>query len=428
MTVIGVQAALAQRARTGEGCEIDIAMFEALFNMCVIPLTPALARLAGHSGEPRQEVFGRNARYSTYLTSDGKPLDTTPAAANHKATSAELTKIGMTAAEVQPVTCAVCHDPHDATNPAQLRAYDKVASLPNGMTNVSGMGSGLICATCHNSRNGEHTDYALNATDTNGLWTPTTLASFGAPHASAQTDMVFGFNAFFMPRYSPSAHLAVKDTCAGCHYGIATDAQQAAKEDKNHSFVVDNTICAACHSSNVDGSALQSVNQLQIDGLFALLAKKTLDPIKAWMNAPNPQFYVRAYDPVSAAYSNASSTTSNVAITTIPTSIEWYWLGTNTAMLILHLPTPVTFTPVGATTPVTTSNVYTNVSAVRTASTSNATMVWNAATASAANTQVMYKAYWNGQLLRNDNTRGIHNPSFFSGVIAKTSAVLQTLP
>ena len=74
MAVIGVQAALAQRALTGEGCMIDIAMFEALFNMCAIPLTSALGRLGGHSGEPRQEVFGRNARYATYVSKDGKPV------------------------------------------------------------------------------------------------------------------------------------------------------------------------------------------------------------------------------------------------------------------------------------------------------------------------------------------------------------------
>ncbi len=72
--VIGVQAALAQRARTGEGCEIDLAMFEALFNMCLIPLSSAFAHMAGHSGEPRMESFGGNPRYSTYLTKDGKPV------------------------------------------------------------------------------------------------------------------------------------------------------------------------------------------------------------------------------------------------------------------------------------------------------------------------------------------------------------------
>lgn len=72
--VIGVQAALAQRAKTGSGCEIDLAMFEALYNMCLIPLSSAFSRDAGHSGEPRMESFGGNPRYSTYITRDGKPV------------------------------------------------------------------------------------------------------------------------------------------------------------------------------------------------------------------------------------------------------------------------------------------------------------------------------------------------------------------
>ena len=72
--VIGVQAALAQRAKTGVGCEVDLAMFEVLYNMCLIPLSSALARVAGHGGEPRMETFGGNPRYSTYLSKDGKPV------------------------------------------------------------------------------------------------------------------------------------------------------------------------------------------------------------------------------------------------------------------------------------------------------------------------------------------------------------------
>ncbi len=72
--VIGVQAALAQRAKTGLGCEIDLAMFEALYHMCLIPLSSAFAHMAGHSGEPRMESFGGNPRYSTYLSKDGKPV------------------------------------------------------------------------------------------------------------------------------------------------------------------------------------------------------------------------------------------------------------------------------------------------------------------------------------------------------------------
>ena len=73
-SVIGVQAALAQRAKTGVGCEIDLSMFEALYPMTLIPLSSEMARAAGFSGEPRMETFGGNPRYSTYLSSDGKPI------------------------------------------------------------------------------------------------------------------------------------------------------------------------------------------------------------------------------------------------------------------------------------------------------------------------------------------------------------------
>jgi crotonobetainyl-CoA:carnitine CoA-transferase CaiB-like acyl-CoA transferase len=72
--VIAVQAALAQREKTGVGCEVDLAMFEALFHMCLLPLSSRLAQSAGYSGEPRMESFGGNPRYSTYLSKDGKPV------------------------------------------------------------------------------------------------------------------------------------------------------------------------------------------------------------------------------------------------------------------------------------------------------------------------------------------------------------------
>lgn len=75
--VIGIQAGLAQREKSGEGCNIDIAMFEALFNMCLIPLSSVMAQSVGFSGQPRMESFGGNPRYGTYLSKDGKPVAVT---------------------------------------------------------------------------------------------------------------------------------------------------------------------------------------------------------------------------------------------------------------------------------------------------------------------------------------------------------------
>ena len=72
--VIAIQAALAQRAKTGIGCDIDISMYESLLNMCLIPLSTPFAKSAGYSGDPRMESFGGNPRYSIYKSKDGKNI------------------------------------------------------------------------------------------------------------------------------------------------------------------------------------------------------------------------------------------------------------------------------------------------------------------------------------------------------------------
>ena len=69
--------------------------------------------------------------------------------------STELSALGITDGNVEPITCQACHNPHDATNPNQLRAYDEVALLPGGF-GVAGVGKGALCMTCHNTRNGQH--------------------------------------------------------------------------------------------------------------------------------------------------------------------------------------------------------------------------------------------------------------------------------
>ncbi|MFO0757706.1 MAG: carboxypeptidase regulatory-like domain-containing protein [Byssovorax sp.] len=365
------------------------------------------------------------AGYTGQLTNDSKPLDSAVPPANHLATDAELAGFGMTLALVQPQTCQACHDPHDATNPSQLRIYDAVAALPNGQTDIAGMGTGLVCASCHNSRNGEHTDVASPA-----------LTSFSAPHAASQTDAVFGFNAYFVNRYTPSPHLAVADTCAGCHYKAVTASNEAAKQTSNHSFAVDESLCKNCHSDLIDGKGLQAGFLISMNAARALFAQKALTPINAAINAaPGSSVVFRAYDPVTGLYSSSSSNTSNVVLTAAPLSADFALIGPvpgASAGLTLHLPQPVQVQWVDAAgnpagNPVS-LNVVTGALTSFKVNAGNKPLVFTAPTAVPANVQVMYKAYWNLFLLTNDNTFGVHNPIFYNAVLSATMTQLKALP
>jgi hypothetical protein len=345
--------------------------------------------------------------YNGQLTSDGKPATGSPQ--TNVATIASLTTLGLTQAAVISQSCQTCHDPHDATNPAQLRIYDSVASLPNGMTNISGMGTGLVCATCHNTRNGEHTDFVAAP------------AAYSAPHAAAQADTVFGFNAYFVARYTPSPHLAVENTCAGCHYKAVTASDVAAKQTSNHSFAVDNTICSTCHAPGVDGNALQAAYQAELDALGKLLDQKVLNLVNAALLPANGAGYtLRVWDPVSDQYSSAAA--ANVLVTVAPTSITNFEVHGSVGF-IFHMAAPVTVALVNAAGnpagSITTTDLYVQGSSLKNAAGTTALF--------AANSDYL-RGLWNWYLLHGDNTKGIHNPSFYDAVIAATTTKASALP
>jgi hypothetical protein len=318
------------------------------------------------------------------------------------------------------------------------------------MTNVSGMGAGAICLACHNSRNGEHTDFQTQAGNASGAMAPVAnqaapLTGFGrALHTAAQGDFFFGFNAYFGARYNPSAHLAVADTCVGCHFQATTASEVAAQQTTNHSFVIDSTVCATCHTAGVDGKALQAANKAQLDGLRNLLASKMLTTINAAL-AAGP-LVATAYDPVNNVYSAANAVTipqgttvGAVGYMPIGTAADVYGK-TAQAGIKMTLSAPVasiTFMNGDGST----NNVQTNVTNVSLSLLSTSLYLapvapatkptvtpFAAPTAVAANVQVLYKAYWNAVLLNNDSTFGVHNPSFFNTVVANTSAQLEALP
>jgi hypothetical protein len=219
----------------------------------------------GFARYAQQLKNGATGRYD-FITQDNQKL--LPDGGNAP-TAAWLSSIGLNAAQVEPQTCQSCHDPHsnggyspdggvgpvDCSQQAnygnaacmQLRLYDTIPGLPNGQGLISGVGEGALCMACHNGRAGEHTEVKLD----------TPYAE--TPHDSTATEALFGFNMFFMPEYNPSPHLAIQDTCAGCHVKIPTAAEADAGYASNHEFSTDLSICQTCHgSSNVNGAAIQA--------------------------------------------------------------------------------------------------------------------------------------------------------------------------
>jgi len=479
----------------------------------------------GYARYVRNLALPAGQSYYAYLTSDGNPLDPTyPAAtaANAIASNAELSSWQINVAQVEPQSCASCHDPHDntangvcpgghfqgvdgGTDCSQLRIYDQIASLPNGLTNISGMGAGAVCATCHNSRNGEHTDVLTDITqsvytplaDGGAAWTstgvmvPGPLATFTTPHTASQADMYFGFNAYFTARNNPSPHMAVTDSCAGCHYNAQTTGMVALKETANHSFIVDNSICSTCHAADVNGVALEAANKMSLDNLRNLWASKLLTILNnalaydvAETDGGTVPLVVKAlaYDPPTGHYSanpapGKTTRTANITLSGPITSIAWANIGTVTGTpsysgfgetpgLALTLATPASVTfldssgntyPAPSVNPltVTLSSVTTSLAIpVTPGSSAGSFTPWTGAvdwstndggapypvallppwitsvgTASGGTNdiQILIKAYWNLTLLSYDNTFGIHNPTFFNTVVTNTTEQLQTL-
>ncbi|HWM83282.1 MAG TPA: CaiB/BaiF CoA-transferase family protein [Pseudolabrys sp.] len=69
---MGVLSAYIRRLTTGEGCYIEVPMYDSLISVSNVGLSGALSRLAGHPGKPEMEPWGRNPRYAIYPTRDGK--------------------------------------------------------------------------------------------------------------------------------------------------------------------------------------------------------------------------------------------------------------------------------------------------------------------------------------------------------------------
>jgi hypothetical protein len=114
----------------------------------------------------------------------------------------------------EAVSCGACHDPHDVTNPHQLRTGNSI-TLDNG-TLVTDAGNGAVCMNCHQSRTGNYTNSIVNWPLGKPTWQGG--SSFG-PHDNPAADILMGANGVTYGREIPSsAHRsAVEGACVGCH-------------------------------------------------------------------------------------------------------------------------------------------------------------------------------------------------------------------
>ncbi len=151
-----------------------------------------------------------------------------------------------------PLSCQGCHNPHDATNPYQLR---KVTADPlmNGYT-ISEGGAGQLCMNCHRSRSNANSIVA-------GGW-----KSYFGPHEGPQTDVLFGQNGYQFGDSSIAGlntHTQLTDACVTCHMASDTVDANAAISLGSHTWkmsgadaigdTTDNTTaCQSCHGPITD--------------------------------------------------------------------------------------------------------------------------------------------------------------------------------
>jgi hypothetical protein len=321
--------------------------------------------------------------------------------ASGNATQTELLAMGLNKAEVQPQTCATCHEPHhqgttsSEPNTAMVRLEGTVPVTAGGF-GATGVGHGAVCIACHNSRNGLHNDQT----------TPT--AAFDTPHDGPQSDVLLGQNAYFVNVGARGGHSYITNTCTNCHMQLTPPPALLSYQQSgtNHSFKADLTICTNCHGQ-FDGGTLQaSTTQSLADlatKLSAGLTKRLQNTTTMWATVRN-------------VTTSKSSPASSIMLTGANiTSVTYPPTGGSTVTVTVSVPVVDNWSSTTTTTNL--SSFTVSLSALKV----------DDGTGTAAGTALVvpnstnaYRAIWNFMLINNDQSMGVHNPGFVKDVINAT--------
>jgi hypothetical protein len=186
--------------------------------------------------------------------------------------------VTWTADQAHPQTCSTCHDPHDIgtssgePTDAKVRIMGTTPPLLAGFT-AYGVGKGAVCMTCHNTRRGLRNDD--NFFDFYG-----TPEAARAPHGGAQTDMLMGENAYLTDTGVRGNHSFVTDTCVVCHMEATPPPDDLSYNGSgtNHTFFASPEVCADCHGG-FEASSIQAGVQETLDLLQEVIEESLIDYI-----------------------------------------------------------------------------------------------------------------------------------------------------
>jgi len=319
-------------------------------------------------------------------------------------TAAELSAV-VTPDNAQPITCVVCHDPHEigttsglAANDAKVRFVDNTRLLPSGYQ-ATEVGKGAICITCHNTRNGLHDDSIP-------------LTGYSAPHQAAQGDVLMGQNAYFVEDQR-SPHSYIENTCVTCHLdeSPAPADYSLPANGTNHGFKASIEVCSSCHSSTLNGKALQQGVEAKLIKLSAAMG--------TYLQSKLPtQFTIQDYTP--HTYNNKSYDVKSDAVVISKSNIVSIEStephGQQGFLITLKTPVNVTYKPSGESA---------HTMSVTSVTVQLGNFTTDGTTAVIATSDVLVKVGWNYFLIEGDSSFGIHNPAFTNQVLDASLAALK---
>lgn len=301
----------------------------------------------------------------------------------------------VAANDVQPITCVVCHDPHNVgtttgtTTNATMRVEGDSPMLLGGYV-AYGLGKGAICIVCHNTRRGDAEAVVTTTPDQ-------------APHLGAQGDVLMGKNMFFVTG-TRGAHSLITDSCVTCHIELTPPPADLSYQlgGTNHSFAANPAICSNCHGL-FDANSLKALTHARLEALAEEIGVAIEKEI-AFHTAAGRS--VR----VTGLVNNVSTTTdiTNTSVVHVAAVVESHGRSAMNIMVnsVLYEGVRVNSdtqiidggTPNGRLL----ANTYSSIELI------------------------IGKALWNLSLIESDKSFGIHNPGLVTELIEATSAQLTT--